>query len=154
MKRVRPKVLVNLHRHTESLKRSWQPVSQAELSESWIQYGASCELRTVDLRILRSQDPLLLTARLVRGYAQRLRESLDEGSWERCTIALAVFIRSDLCSVLQEFYESLEQLAQLATASNPLDAPEAAGTTARLGRILLNQILAIGSPVRSVRHTH
>lgn len=129
-----------------SLKPSWQPVSQAELSDSWLQYGASCQLRNVDLRILRAQDPLPLTTKAVKAYAQRLQECLDAREWERCTVALAVFVRSDLTDVAQSdaVYYALENLAQLATMSNPLDAPDAAGTTARLGRVLLSQMLVIG----------
>jgi len=125
----------------------WKPVSQAELSDSWLQYGARCELSNVDLRILRSQEPLRLTSRLARAYAQRLQESIDQREWERCTVVLAVFVRSDLTRVVQndEVYYFLERLAQLAITSNTLDAPDAAGTTARFGRILLNQLLVIGN---------
>ena len=74
--------------------------------------------------------------------AMRLAETLEQQKWMQCAILLAVLVRSDLEPVIlnEDDYREIEQLAERASTSNRLDAPEAAGMTARLGRVLLNQL--------------
>ena len=121
---------------------SWRPVSVEELSPSWYQYGASHGLNTTDLLCLHAQVPWAMSPGRRDALAMRLAETLEQQKWMQCAILLAVLVRSDLEPVIlnEDDYREIEQLAERASTSNRLDAPEAAGMTARLGRVLLNQL--------------
>lgn len=126
---------------------SWKPVSVEELSPSWYQYGASYGLNTTDLLCLHSQVPWTMSPGRRDALAIRLAETLEQQEWVQCAILLAVFVRSELEPVIlnENDYRGIEQLAQHASTSHRLDAPEAAGMTARLGRVLLDQLHRIAN---------
>jgi hypothetical protein len=135
-------ILSKISRLKEGPSTSWKPVSVDELSPSWYHYGDSYGLKTTDLLCLHSQVPWTMHPSRCDALARRLVEMLEQQEWMLCTILLAVFVRSELKPVVvtKQDYRKLEHLAQLASDSNPLDAPEAAGMTARLGRVLLDQL--------------
>lgn len=128
-----------------AMSASWKPVSSTELSASWYEWGAQYELHTFDLVLLRAQDPVKVDRRTLGALSKRLGETLASEEWERCAVLLGLLVRSDLAPAVEskDDYDGLEQLAKRAARSGACGTSDAMGTTARLGRVLLVQLLGI-----------
>lgn len=127
--------------------------SSHTLSEAWKDFGVCYQLTNTDLKILRAEDPWQLTERSVAFLACRLHDAVRSDDWESSEVVLSILVRSDVLPVIDvATNHGLGDTAHSAMASNAMDAPGAAGTTARLARLLLAQLLALVEKRRSDHH--
>ena len=113
-------------------------------ASAWHDFGKAYELSNADIDILRSEQPWDLCDRTLTFLVLRIHETLQSHEWEDCEVALSIMIRSDLLPVVDVAAKyGLGALAKRVMLSNKMDSPGAAGTTARFGRVLLMQILAL-----------
>ena len=112
--------------------------------DPWQDFGTAYELSNADTDILKGEQPWELCDRTLTFLILRLHETLQSQDWENCEVALSILIRSDLMPVVDVAAKyGLGALAKRAMLSNRMDAPGAAGTVARFGRVLLVQVLAL-----------
>lgn len=125
------------------------------LSEDWLQYGRDYELTQADLHLLRKHEPCNLSARTLSVLARRLYDGLVKADdWECCEIVLTMLVRSDLLPWLETAADlGLGHIARCAMESNNLDAPGSAGTTARLGRVLVVKLYGLNELLKSMEES-
>ena len=108
----------------------------APIPKEWQRFGEQNGLTKNDVRSLLAHAPWSLTADHVRGIAAHLHKSLARSDWVACEICLAVLLRNDLTGVFDTVCQCGLGWFAVVAAEQDATARGAAGSTARLGRVL------------------
>ena len=115
------------------------------LPAQWREFGQAHDLSNDDLFFLLKQTPCRLEQVHVKVLARRLQRALSEQAWEEALVYLCMFVRSNLAPAIRnkEMEQMMVEVARCAASLNRADAPAAAGSTTRLARVWLAQLLAL-----------